>query len=130
MPNITESFANYMEAEGYGTLGIDLYIGGIPLDSPNQSWWILSSGGGAVIKASTNNKLKNYMINVYYRDTDAQNVYNTLQAFEETINSAGCPEISGYDVIEAEVTLYPTDQDIDNENRTIGLAEVTLTVYS
>jgi hypothetical protein len=127
--NITDAFAEYMEDNGFGTIGNDLYIGGIPLDTDN-GWWILSGGGTSALKAVTNNKIKNYQINVFYRDTDSENVYNKLQEFEQFINSDPCPTIQGFDIIGIEVILFPTDQDLDNEDRTIGLAQVMITVYS
>lgn len=128
--NITKSFIQFMEDEGFGTFGTDIFIGGAPLEAPDPCWWVLSSGGTNTIKTHTGEKVKNYTINVFYRNTDAEDVYETLQTFEEDVNSAGCIQLDTYDTIEMEALLYPTDQDIDLEDRTVGVVEVAITVYS
>lgn len=123
--NIKKAFAQFMTAQGY----TPVYIGGVPQDAPERSWWITGSGGANIIKTKTGQKLKNYTLSVYYRALDAEHVDETLQQFEEFINADNCVDIGNYDIIETEATLYPTDQDLDNQDRTVGLIEVTLTVY-
>jgi len=127
--NITKAFADYMTLQGYGTFGSTLFIGGVPLDAPDTCWWIVSSGGNTLAKNGTGEKQKNYLISVFYRSTDQEEVYNKLEQFETLFNNNNCLEINGYDIIETEATSYPTDQDIDNEDRTVGLVQITLTVY-
>jgi hypothetical protein len=127
--NIASAFAKYMEDEGFGTRSTDLYIGGAPLDAPNPCWWIITSGGTQDSKNNTGERLKNYVLNVYYRSTDAQDVYDQLQLLEEQINSKDCVQLEDHITVEMTTTLYGSDQDLDAEDRTLGLLEVTINVY-
>lgn len=127
--NVTQRFAEYLQTEGYGTLGTNLFIGGCPIEAPDTTMWILSSGGNNIGKNNTGEKQKNYIISVFYRSTDAQEVYDTLEELENKINENLCEGLTGYAIMETETTQFPTDQDIDNETRTIGLLQVALTIY-
>ena len=128
--NITHSFAQYMQAQGYGTLGTSLFIGVVPQDAPDACFWVISSGGTNQSRNNTGERVKNYLISVFYRSMDSEDVYDKLQSFEELINGKQCVTLTTYDTIQAQATLYPTDQDIDSEERTIGLVQVSLTIYS
>lgn len=119
-----------MESKGLGTFGTDIFTPLAPLDIPNRAWTVSGGGGGNIQKNQTGEKVKNYLLSIYYRNSDAQDVDETLQAFEELINSKGCEELTGFDTIELEATSFPSDQDLDNEERTVGLVQVTITVYS
>lgn len=127
--NINKSFATYMEDQGYGTFGDDLYIGGVPLEAPDVCWWIISGGGASEPKNTTGERQKRYIVSVFYRDIDTEEVYEKLQALEEEINSVECIDLDGYETVEAEATIFPADQDLDSEERTVGLLQVTLTIY-
>ena len=128
--NVTKEFAEFLEDEGYGTLGTDLFVGGAPQDAPDVCYWVLSGGGSPTSTNLTNNKQKQYIINVFFRDTDQENVYEKLQAIEELINSDACTQLGSYEVLGIECTLFPTDNDLDVEDRTIGLLEATITIYA
>lgn len=128
--NISHAFATYMATKGYGTLGTNLFIGAVPIDAPNVCWWVSASGGSNTTRNKTGERIKQYIIQVFYRSMDAEDMYEKMQAFEETINSNTCTSLTGYDTIDMQCTTFPTDQDIDSEERTKGLAQVTLTIYS
>lgn len=118
-----------MTAEGYGAFGTDIFIGAAPLEAKDAIFWIVAAGGSPIGKNHTGEKVKNYILSVFYRNTDAADVYEKVQAFEELINSGNCTQLNGYDTIEMSATSFATDQDLDNEDRTIGLIQVTLTIY-
>jgi hypothetical protein len=126
---ISKSFATYLQSAGFGTLGTNLYIGGAPMDAPDTCMWILAGGGSPIVKNQTGEKVKQYFLSVFYRSTDAEDVDDTLHALEVNLNSPTCPQLTDFDTIEIECTSFPTDQDIDNENRTEGLLQVTITNY-
>lgn len=128
--NIAKAFVDWLQGLGYGTFGTDLYIGGVPLDAPTSAFWVLSAGGAPKKKNQTNEMRKDYVISLFYRNTDAEDVYETLQEIEEILNSSGCPAIGPYDTIEVVCNQFPTDNDLDAEDRTVGLLEVTITTYS
>lgn len=127
--NIARSFSLYMESLSLGTFGTDLYIGSVPLNADDPVWWIVTSGGSTESKNQTGEKVKQYILNVYYRNTDAEDVYETLQDFEETVNSDACTQLQGFDTIELEATQFASDQDIDNQDATVGLIQVTIRTY-
>lgn len=128
--NIAESFVEAMIGLGFGTtLGVDVFIGGVPQSAPSAAWWVLYSGGSPFSKNKTAELQKNYRLNVFYRSTDAKDVYDKMQDLEIALNRPGCINLSDFDTIEVEATLFPTDQDIDSEERTVGLLEVSIKTY-
>lgn len=127
--NIAESFSTYMQSLSLGTFGTDIYIGSVPLDAPNTCWWIISSGGSPVQKNHTAEVMKQYNLDVYYRSTDSESLYNTLHDFEVTLNNPNCTQLTDFDTIEIQAISFPADQDIDNEDRTVGLLQVTIRTY-
>ena len=127
--NIAEAFVEYMEDLSMGTLGSTIYINSVPQEAPDAVWWVVKSGGSPVRKNSTGERVKDYILSVYYRDTDAEQVYELMQDFEEEINSKSCIQLDGYDTIEMEASIFPTDQDLDNEDRVVGLLNVRISVY-
>lgn len=126
--NIVRSFANFLENRGYGTFGDDIFIGGAPLEA-DMCWWIVSGGGSSSIKNQTGERVKNYLISVFYRNIDAEDVYESLQELEEDLNSKECLELEDYETVEVEAISFPADQDLDSEDRTVGLLQVNLRVY-
>lgn len=127
--NIVESFKEWMEDNGFGAFGTDLYTGGVPLEAPDDAYWITASGGSNIGKNVTGEKQKNYILNIYYRSSNQENIYDKLQAIEEALNTKECIELEAYTVIEVETTAFPVDQDIDNEDRSVGLIQATITAY-
>lgn len=128
--NLTRSFVEYMQNELFGVFGTDIFIGGAPQKAPDTCWWVVSSGGNSVIKNKTNEKLKAYVLDIFYRSDNAEDVYDTLEALEKRLNSDDCPELTDFEVVEFEATLFPIDQDLDVQDRTVGLLQATLTIYA
>lgn len=126
---IQRSLAQWMEDNGFGVFGTNLFIGSVPLNAPVASWWIIGGGGSPVLKNDTGEKMKAYVFSVLYRNTDSEDVDTKLQALEELVNGKTCHSLDDYDTIELEATGFQTDQDIDSEDRTLGAVEITITVY-
>lgn len=127
--NITEAFIPYLETVTGSIFGQGLHIGGIPISAPEAGWWVVSSGGSPESDNQTGEKIKNYTLDIFYRSSDEKEVYDNLQSLEETINSDGCTQLNGYNVIDMTATLFNVDQDIDNEDRKVGLIQVNLRTY-
>ena len=127
--NVAKSFVEYMESLGMGTFSTDIFVGGIPQDAPDNSWWVISSGGSPIRKNHTGERIKDYILDVFYRNTNAEDVYESIQEFEEEINSKGCVQLSGYDTVEMEASILSTDRDIDNEDRVLSLLQVRISIY-
>lgn len=127
--NIARSFAQFMEDEGYGTFGTDIFVGSAPLDREDDIWWLVPTGGNSIITNQTGEKMKVYTVNVFYRNSVAADVYDALQEFEELVNSDACSQLQGFDTIDLEATQFGADQDIDDQERTVGLVQVTIQTY-
>ena len=129
--NISESFAEYLVNLGIGTLGQNIFIGNAPSSNqaPDSIWWIVANGGSPIRRNSTGEMLKSYKIDVFFRDRDYKTVYNELNSLEESINCDGCPELDEYDTISIEANSFPIDNDLDNEDRKVGLLQINLTTY-
>ena len=127
--NIVKSFVDYMVSEGLGIFGTNIFIGTVPQDAPDLCYWLTGSGGSPTSRNDTGEVTKNYTIDLFYRNTDAEDVYEILQALEITLNKANCTQLTGFDTIEMQATLFPSDQDIDNEDRTVGLIQITVKTY-
>ena len=127
--NIVESLASYLISIGYGTaLNTDVFIGGVPT-IPSTAYWYIFSGGSPVTKNTTGEKIKSYSVQFFYRNVDAEDVYNKLQLIEVELNKSSCAQLSGFDTIEIEATVFPTDNDIDLEERTVGTIQVAIKTY-
>lgn len=126
---LKRAFIAYMESLGYGTFGTDLFLNGAPLSAPETCWWVLATGGSPSSTNQSGEKLKNYIVSVYFRSTDAQEVDEQMHAFEEELNTSNCDQLEGFDTVDMSVTTFPADQDLDAEDRTVGLAQVTIQTY-
>lgn len=129
--NLAEAFAQYLDDSGVATLGTDLFISKAPssdlvLDS---IWWVVASGGQPSARATTGEAVKEYVIDVFYRNRNAQAVYSELFSLEEELNCTGCIDIDGFDAISVQATSFPVDQDLDAEDRSVGLVQVLVRTY-
>lgn len=129
--NLAEAFATHLATLTGTTLGQTLFIGEAPSSNKvaDAIWWIVENGGGVLRKNSTGEAQKNYQINVFYRDRDYKAVKDAMYALEEDLNCDGCSQLSGYDTIDIEAITFPIDNDLDNEDRKIGLLQANITIY-
>lgn len=131
MADIAQSFANYLQGLGIATLGQDLWIGEAPNSNevPDNIWWILAFGGSPIRKNGTGEATKQYQIQVFARNTNPRVIASAMSQLEEDLNCDGCSQLDGFDTIDIEATVFPIDQDIDSEDRKVGLLQATLTTY-
>lgn len=127
---IRKALIEWMEANSLGTFGTDIFAGAAPLKAPDKCFWIMTTGGAPVSKNVTGEREKAYVASIYYRNTDAEDVDEKLQELEELINSKLCDPIPHYENLGLEATAFPSDQDLDNEERSVGLLQVTISTYS
>lgn len=127
---VQRALAQWMEDNGFGVFNTDLFIGSIPFEKKvNAGWWIVGGGGSPQIRAQTGEKTKAYIFSVFYRNTDAEDVDEKLQALEELANSKACHSLNGYETVDLEASGFQSDSDLDIEDRTIGSVEITATIY-
>lgn len=129
--NVARAFADYLATVKSLTLGQNLFISRVP--SSNQVgnrtvWWIKANGGTVVSRGVQGSAVRQYLIEIYCRDVSAEGLYETLQALGDSLTTAGCMTLAGYDVIHVDTNGPWTDQDLDSEERTVGLLQVKLTI--
>lgn len=131
--NIVEAFATYMQDNlSLGTLGQDIFIGEAPSSNRTNQipiWWVKANGGETLIANQTGEKVKQYTIEVYYRSRNYRDVYTAISNLEVSVNCDGCVQLSGFDTIDIEAFSYPIDEDLDDEERKIGLLQINITVH-
>jgi len=129
--NLVEAFATYLQTLGLGTLGQTIFIGEAP-SSENVSdsiWWIVANGGSPELKASTGELVKNYQVQVYYRNRNYKTVHDNIFSLEEQLNCDGCTQLEGFETIDIEATTFPIDNDLDVEDRKVGLLQANIRTY-
>ena len=126
---VSESFIAFLENEGIGTFNTNLFLNQVPDDAPDNCWYIITAGGSPIQKLATGEKVKQYVISVYCRSTTGINVERDLFDLEETLNCANCIILEGFEIIEIEATQFPSDEDLDNEERRIGFLQVNVRLY-
>jgi hypothetical protein len=130
--NVPEAIARFMQDElSLGTLQQDIWVGQAPSSKKavDDLWWIIASGGDKEIDLVTGGSLKNYILSIYRRSKDYKALYNTMQTLEETFNCAACVTLPGFEVMQIEASNFPIDNDLDREDRKLGLLQINLRVY-
>lgn len=129
MSNIADAFATFLEDNTTATLGQDLFISNAPSSDKAQSdlWWITTNGGNKVQTLTSGEPIKEYNINVYRRHRNYQTVYEDLHSLEDILNCAGCTQLTGFDTLSIEASVLSIDNDLDNEDRKVGLLQATIT---
>lgn len=128
---LTESFVEFLETQGIPTSGQDLYIGKVPnsLKTKDPVYWIITSGGIPIQTLSTGEKIKQYTIYIYYRSRSGRDVEQKLFDLEELLNCSRCVDLNGFETVGIEVTQFPIDQDLDSEDRKVGLIQINIKTY-
>lgn len=129
--SLISAFATYLAGVTGTTLGQTLFIGNAPSSDKvaDAIWWIRESGGGIIQKNATGESRKSYQIDVFYRSRDYEAIKTAMSTLEEDLNCDNCSQLSGYDTIDIEALTFPIDNDIDSEDRKIGLLQVNITTY-
>lgn len=129
--SMVSALADYIAAVTGSTLGQNLFIGEAPSSNkvPDAIWWIVEDGGGIISRNATGESLKNYQFSIYYRDRDYGATKSALYTLEEAVNCDGCTQLVGFDTIDIQATTFPIDNDLDREDRKIGLIQLTITNF-
>lgn len=130
---VSESFIQWMVDNGYGTFDPtgetgDIFLGLVPDNAPDNSWWVVTAGGSVSSNLVTAQNIKQYSTQIYCRNRSGQAVEEGLFALETQINTRGCFTIDGFEIYAIESTM-PTDEDRDAENRRQGSLVVAIQIY-
>lgn len=129
--NLIESFTNLLETLTGTTLGQDLFIGQAPSSNKVQDdiWWVIGRGGAVTQTSVTSERTKERIIEVYFRSRDYKTIYDTMQTVEEELNCVNCVSLEGYTVLDVVATPLFVDDDLDSEDRKLGLMQVNVTTF-
>lgn len=128
---ITDSFIKFLQEQGFGVLGQNIFIYRVPnsLKTPTDLFWIIPSGGYIVQKNRTGESTRAYQFLVYYRSVSSRKVDTVLSTMADVLSCSNCVELEGFNLIDMSVTQFPTEQDLDAENRMVGMIQVQLQVH-
>lgn len=128
---LSETFARFIEKQGYGTLGQNIYLFRVPnsLKTETDTLWIIPSGGTPVSRNRTGEVIKSYQLLIYFRSNSAKKVDEVLNDLEALLNCSACVELEGFEVVDIRATQLPIDQDLDSENRMLGSISCQIQVY-
>lgn len=128
---IVSALGKYLQDNSIATLGQDLILGRAPTskETSDDLWWIINTGGGTLSKNQTGESRKQYTALVYRRGRNYRIIDEQLLTLEEQLNCDRCTQLEGFDTIDIEATIFPTDDDLDSEDRKVGLLQVTITTY-
>lgn len=126
---VTEAFVSWLQTENIATLNEDLYISQVPDTAPDTTYWIVTAGGSPISKLGTGEQIKQYFLSVYYRSLSSRDVGRKLFRLEELLNCASCVELPNYEVYEISAQQFPTDTDVDNEERRVGFLQANIKIY-
>ena len=126
---IGEAFVNYLEGLQVGDIGVDLFLGSVPLNAPEDCMWVITSGGAPEIVTPIGGMIKTYIFDINYRSTSGKKLERILFSLEELMNCTACVNLEGFETIGISATQFASDTDIDDESRRIGLLQVTIRLY-
>lgn len=130
---ISKAFKDFLLTLDFGfTFGENgnLFIKQVPENAPDDSAWLISTGGNRIARSTTGEAVRQWFITVYMRSTDAEKVDDNLFLLGEAISDPNCLELNGFEVYDTpEVTSFPSDQDVDNVDRSVGLLQVNIKTY-
>lgn len=129
--NVVRAFAEYLQGIGVATLGQDLFISRAPSSNnvPPRIFWVKAAGGTSLPRMVNGSSQKTSVIELNHRDVRTEGVYDTLQSLGDDLTCAGCLTLEGYQVTDVSVEGPWTDQDLDDEERDVGLLQITITIY-
>lgn len=128
---ISRAFVKFLEDKGCGIFGQNIFLYRVPnsLKTQTELYWVIPSGGMKISTNKTGEAIKAYSFLIYFRSNEAKTVDETLSALEEMLNCSSCVELDGFELVSINATQFPADQDLDSENRMVGMIQVQLSVY-
>lgn len=129
---ILQAFANFLVDKGFGQLGQNIYLYHVPNSkkAENNLFYLIPSGGYPAQINKTGEMIKAYQIMIYYRNNSARKVDEVLNELEKTLNCASCVHLDGFELVEIRANQFVSDQDLDQENRIVGMITCQVQVYS
>lgn len=126
---VGEAFVKFLHDKGYGVSGQDLFLGELPLESPDDATLVTVGGGNPESVTVDGSMIKLYTFNVYHRSVAGKEIERKLFSLEEDLNCAQCIQLEGFETIYSRATNFAQDIDLENENRRIGLLQAQIRLF-
>jgi hypothetical protein len=126
---VGEAFVKFLEDKNIGTFGVDLFLGEIPLEAPDNAWLVVVGGGNPEVVTLDGGMIKLYTFNIYHRSLAGKEIERELFSLEEELNCATCVNLDGFETIYSRATNFAQDVDLENENRRIGLLQAQVRLF-
>lgn len=126
---VGEAFVKFLEDQGFGTFGTDLFLGQVPLEAQDEVWLVIVAGGSPDLVTADGGMVKVYTFNVYRRSLVGKEIERQLFSLEETLNCTTCVNLDGFETIYSRATQFAQDNDLENENRRIGLIQAQVRLF-
>jgi hypothetical protein len=126
---VGEAFVKFLQSKNIGTFGEDLFFGELPQDAPNNSWLVVVSGGNPDMVTLDGGMVKVYTFNIYHRSLAGKEMERELFSLEEDLNCSDCVSLEGFETIYSRAINFGTDNDLEQENRRIGLLQAQIRLF-
>lgn len=128
---LSQSFVKFLEDKGYGIFGQNIYLYRVPNSKKTETeiLWLIPTGGFPSQVNKTGEMMKTYQFLINFRSNSARKVDEVLNDLEQTLNCSNCVSLEGFELVEIRATQLPADQDLDSENRMVGMINCQITVY-
>ena len=128
---ISRAFVKFLEDKGYGIFGQNIYLYRVPNSKKTETeiLWLIPTGGFPSQVTKTGEMMKTYQCLINFRSNSARKVDEVLNDLEQTLNCSNCVSLEGFELVEIRATQLPADQDLDSENRMVGMINCQITVY-
>lgn len=127
---VGEAFMKFLEDKGIGTRGVDLFLGELTLDAPDNVWLVTVSGGNPDTVTLDGGMIKLYTFNIYRRSLAGKEIERSLFSLEQDLNRASCVKLEGFETIYSRATNFAQDLDLENEERRIGLLQAQIRLFT
>ena len=126
---VGEAFIKFLEDKSVGTFGIDLFLGQLTKDAPDECWLVVVAGGSPDMVTADGGMMKVYTFNIYRRSLAGKEAERQLFSLEEDLNCTTCVNLEGFETIYSRATNFAQDTDLANENRRIGTLQAQVRLY-
>lgn len=126
---VGEAFIKFLEDKNIATFNVDLFLGQLPIDAPDEAWLVVVSGGNPELVTVDGGMIKIYTFNIYRRSLAGKEVERQLFSLEEDLNRAECVNLEGFETIYSRATNFAQDVDLENTNIRIGLLQAQIRLF-
>lgn len=128
---VAKAFVNFLETKGYGIFGQNIFLYRVPnsLKTDTELLWVIPSGGMPIRYNQTGEMIKEYSFIINFRSMSAEKIDVVLNDLEQILNCSSCVSLKGFELVSIRATQFPADQDLDAENRMVGMINCSIQVY-